>query len=84
MQSKINDYEATVENLQKQLAETKLKSAVKVALMSEKAVDVDYLTYKLNEKLKEKGESLELDENENIKGWGKYCISIKDTVPKYV
>ncbi len=49
MQSKINDYEATVENLQKQLAETKLKSAVKVALMSEKAVDVDYLTYKLNE-----------------------------------
>lgn len=81
MQSKINDYEATVENLQKQLVETKLKSAVKVALMSEKAVDVDYLTYKLNEKLKEKGESLELDENENIKGWENTVSALKTQFP---
>lgn len=81
MQSKINDYEATVENLQKQLAETKLKSAVKVALMSEKAMDVDYLTYKLNEKLKEKGESLELDENENIKGWENTVSALKTQFP---
>lgn len=81
MQSKINDYEATVENLQKQLAETKLKSAVKVALMSEKAMDVDYLTYKLSEKLKEKGESLELDENENIKGWENTVSALKTQFP---
>lgn len=81
MQSKINDYEATVENLQKQLAETKLKSAVKVALMSEKAMDVDYLTYKLNEKMKEKGERLELDENENIKGWENTVSALKTQFP---
>lgn len=81
MQSKINNYEATVENLQKQLEETKLKSAVKVALMSEKAMDVDYLTYKLNEKLKEKGEHLELDENENIKGWENTVSALKTQFP---
>lgn len=81
MQSKINNYEATVENLQKQLEETKLKSAVKVALMSEKAMDVDYLTYKLNEKMKEKGERLELDENENIKGWENTVSALKTQFP---
>jgi hypothetical protein len=69
LQGKITQYESTVADLQAQLAETKLKSAIKVALLSEKAVDVDYLTFKLNEKLKEKGETLELDENDNIKGW---------------
>ena len=49
--------------------------------MSEKAVDVDYLTYKLNEKLKEKGESLELDENDNIKGWSNKISGLKTQFP---
>ena len=61
LQQKITDYETEKAQLQAELAETKLKSAIKVALLSEKAVDVDYLTFKLNEKLKEKGETLELD-----------------------
>lgn len=69
MQAKFQNYEVENERLQAELQETKLKSAIKVALLSEKAVDVDYLTFKLNEKLKEKGETLELDENDNIKGW---------------
>ena len=69
LQDKITAYEAENTKLQEQIKETKIKAAIKVALLSEKAVDVDYLTYKLNEKLKEKGEALELDENENIKDW---------------
>ena len=69
LQGKITQYEQQNAQLQAELQETKLKSAIKVALMSEKAIDVDYLTFKLNEKLKEKGETLELDENDNIKGW---------------
>ena len=69
LQKKIGDYDVQVAELQSQLQETKIKSALKVALLSEKAVDVDYLTFKLNEKLKEKGEAIEHDENENIKGW---------------
>lgn len=81
LQGKITGYETQVEQLQKQLAETKLKSAIKVALLSEKAVDVDYLTYKLNEKLKEKGEALELDENDNIKGWNEKLSGLKTQFP---
>lgn len=81
LQKKIGDYDLQVAELQKQLAETKIKSAIKVALLSEKAVDVDYLTFKLNEKLKEKGESLELDENDNIKGWDDKLSGLKVQFP---
>jgi len=82
LQGKITGYEAQVADLQKQLQETKVNAAVKVALLSEKAADVDYLTFKLNEKLKEKGESLELDENDNIKGWDALRDGLKTQFPK--
>ena len=81
LQGKITQYESTVNDLQAQLQETKIKSAIKVALLSEKAVDVDYLTYKLNEKLKEKGETLELDGNDNIKGWEDKLSGLKTQFP---
>lgn len=81
LQQKITDYETEKAQLQAELAETKLKSAIKVALLSEKAVDVDYLTFKLNEKLKEKGETLELDENDNIKGWDSQLAGLKTQFP---
>lgn len=81
MQGKIAQYETTVAQLQAQLQDTKIKAAIKVALLSEKAVDVDYLAFKLNEKLKEKGESLELDENENIKGWDDKLSGLKVQFP---
>lgn len=81
LQGKIAGYETQVQQLQNQLAETKVKSAIKVALLSEKAVDVDYLTFKLNEKLKEKGETLELDENDNIKGWNEKLSGLKTQFP---
>jgi hypothetical protein len=81
LQGKINTYESQVADLQAELQETKLKSAIKVALLSEKAVDVDYLTFKLNEKLKEKEETLELDENENIKGWDDKLAGLKTQFP---
>ena len=82
LQGKITQYETTVADLQSQLQETKIKAALKVALLSEKAVDVDYLTFKLNEKIREKGESLELDENENIKGWEDKLSGLKTQFPK--
>ena len=81
MQQKFKDYETANAELQKQLQETKVKAAIKVALLSEKAMDVDYLTYKLNEKLKEKGETLELDENDNIKGWEDKLSGLKTQFP---
>ena len=81
IQKKVADYEAENAKLQAELADTKMKAAIKVALLSEKAVDVDYLTFKLNEKLKEKGESLELDENDNIKGWDDKLSGLKVQFP---
>lgn len=81
LQGKIGQYEQTVATLQAQLQEEKMKNAVKVSLLSEKAVDVDYLTFKLNEKLKEKGESLKLDENEKIKGWDDILSGLKTQYP---
>ena len=78
LQSKISEYEEQVVDLRTQLEETKLKSAVKVALMSENAGDVDYLTFKLNES----GEAIELDENGNIKGWQDKISNLKTKFPK--
>lgn len=81
LQGKITGYETQVADLQAKLQETKIKSAIKVALLSEKAVDVDYLTYKLNEKLKEKGEVLELDDSDHIKGWDDKLSGLKTQFP---
>ena len=81
MQKKFADYEAENARLQAELQQTKVKAAIKVALLSEKAVDVDYLTFKLNEKLNEEGESLELDENDNIKGWDDKLSGLKTQFP---
>lgn len=81
MQQKIAEYEKENERLQAELQDTKVKSAIKVALLSEKAVDVDYLTFKLNEKLKEDGKSLDLDENDNIKGWDNMLSGLKTQFP---
>lgn len=81
LQGKITGYETQVADLQKQLLETKINSAVKVALLSEKASDIDYLTYKLTEKLKAEGKTLELDDNENIKGWDDLLSDLKTQLP---
>jgi len=81
MQQKFTEYEAENTRLQTELQETKIKSAIKVALLSEHAVDVDYLTFKLNEKLNEKGETLELDENDNIKNWDSQLSGLKTQFP---
>ena len=76
MQGKITAYETQVGELQKALRQTKLDAAIKVALLSEKAMDVDYMTFKL----KEKGE-LELDENEHIKDWENKIAALKTQFP---
>lgn len=81
MQKKFTEYEQEKAALIAELENTKVKAAIKVALLSEKAVDVDYLTFKLNEKLTEKGEHLELDENDNIKGWDDKIAGLKTQFP---
>lgn len=76
LQQKISDYEGQVAQLQAELEQTKLEAAIKVELLSEKALDVDYMTFKL----KEKGE-LALDENGKIKGWDDKIAALKTQFP---
>lgn len=83
LQGKISGYEAQVADLQKQLNETKINSALKVAFLEAKALDIDYLTYKVNEKLKAEGKALELDENEKIKGWDDLLSGLKVQLPTH-
>lgn len=64
LQGKVTAYETQVKQLQEQLQEEKISNAIKVALLSANASDLDYMTFKL----KEKGETFELDENGNVKG----------------
>lgn len=81
MQGRIAEYEQENARLQEELAKTRLMSAVKVELLSERAVDIDYLTFKLSEKLSEKGETLELDESGHIKGWDEHLAGLKTQFP---
>lgn len=76
LQQKINDFEAQMAKLQEENAKIKLESAIKVELLKAKALDVDYLTFKL----KEKGE-LALDESEQIKGWEDKLAALKTQFP---
>ena len=76
LQGKITAYETQVTQLQEELKQAKIDAAIKVGLLSSKALDVDYLTFKL----KEKGE-LELDEDDKIKGWDDKLAALKTQCP---
>lgn len=76
LQTKVAEYEGKVAELSKQLKEEKMASAIKVGLLSEKATDIDYLTFKL----KEAGE-LEMDEKDQIKGWNDKIDDLKKKFP---
>lgn len=76
LQNKITDYETQVQQLQAELQQTKLEAEIKVELLAAKAMDVDYLTFKL----KEKGE-LALDESGKIKGWDDKLAGLKTQFP---
>lgn len=77
LQGQITTYQNRVQELEQQLAQAKIDAAIKVGLLAENAVDVDYLTYKL----KEKGETIELDEQGNIKGWADKVAALKTQLP---
>lgn len=77
LQGKISTYETQVGQLQEQLKQTQLDSALKIALLEAKASDIDYMTFKL----KEKGQSLELGEDGKIKGIDDLISGLKVQFP---
>lgn len=83
MQQKISTYETENARLQQELEETKVSSALKVALLSAKTDDTDYMTFKIKEMLKEKGEELKIDDEGNIKGWDDMLTTLKTQFPTH-
>lgn len=81
-QKAIAEHEAREQALLAELEKTKLEAAIKVELLSSKAKDVDYLTFKLNEKMKKDGETLTLDESGAIKGWEDKLTGLKTQFPQ--
>ncbi len=76
LQSKISEYESTINTLQEQLRQEKLDSAVKIALLEADCKDVDYITFKL----REKGE-LTLDDTGKVKGIEDKLAALKTQFP---
>ena len=78
LQTQISDYQTKMEQLQAELQETKIESAINVGLLAAgvKPEDVDYVTFKL----KAKGE-IELDDQGNIKGWDDKVAGLKTQFP---
>ena len=76
IQKKLTDYEAQNQKLIQELERTKLDAEIRVNLLSEGCLDVDYAAFKL----REKGE-LALDENGKIKGWEDKLAGLKTQIP---
>lgn len=81
LQQKVTDYENQVATLQAENAKIRLNNALKISLLEAKATDIDYLTFKLEEKLKAEGKTLELDGNEKVKGIDDIISGLKTQFP---
>lgn len=79
LQGKITGYETQVSQLKAELEKTKLENAIQLALRDAKAVDPDYLAFKLREKYKP--EELTLDENGKVKGMDDKLAGLKTQFP---
>lgn len=79
LQGKITGYETQVQQLQAELEKTKLENAIQLALRDAKAVDPDYLAFKLREKYS--ADELMLDENGKIKGMDDKLAGLKTQFP---
>ena len=76
LQGKLTEYEKQIAQLEAQNKATQLEAEIKVALLSAKASDIDYMTFKL----KEKGE-LEIGEDGKIKGIDDKIAGLKMQFP---
>lgn len=78
LQTKINEYESKIQQMEKELKQTKLDAALKLALLEAKVTDVDYLAFKV----KEKGE-VKLSDDGKIKGIDDTIAALKTQFPQH-
>lgn len=81
-QQKITAYEQQVTQLQQELEDAKFDAEAKLGLMTAKAVDVDYMLFKLKENLKAEGKQVKVDENGKIPGWNDLLSGLQTQSPK--
>jgi hypothetical protein len=79
LQGEITGYEQQVQQLQAELEKTKLENAIQLALRDAKAIDPNYMAFKLREKYKP--EELTLDENGKVKGMDDKLAGLKTQFP---
>ena len=78
LQAQVSEYEGKIDALQSELEETKVNSALKIALLEANVTDVDYLTFKV----KEKG-NVEIGDDGKIKGIDDTISSLKTQYPQH-
>lgn len=78
LQGKITEYEGKIQQMEKELRQTKVDAALKVALLEAKVTDVEYLTFKI----KEKGE-VTLGDDGKIKGIDDTIAALKTQFPQH-
>ena len=78
LQQKITEYEGKIQTLEQELQQTRVESALKVALLEANVTDVDYLAFKI----KEKGEVL-LGDDGKIKGIDDTIAALKTQFPQH-
>lgn len=79
LQGEITGYEQQVQQLKAELEKTKLENAVQLALRDAKAIDPNYMAFKLHEKYKP--EELTLDDNGKVKGMDDKLAGLKTQFP---
>lgn len=79
LQTKITEYESQVAQLQEALEKTQIENAIQLALRDAKAVDPDYLAFKLKEKYS--ADELKLGEDGKIKGMDDKLAGLKTQFP---
>lgn len=83
IQNKVTEYETKIADLEKENAELRIDSALKLALQDAKVTNLDYIAYKINQELKANNKSLELDENGHIKGINDLIETQKKAEPTF-
>lgn len=83
LQGKVTEYEQALAASKQREQELKVKYALDVAFLTEgiKAENAELLAIALERKLKEKNETIELDENDHIKGWEDKLKGLKTQYP---
>lgn len=82
-QKQIGDFQQQMAQMQERMKQTEIDAAVRIGLLKERTTDDKYMAFKLNEKLRESGETLELDDNGEVKGWKEKLEGLKTQFPTF-